>query len=294
MSGGLGETTRTAATRPLRRMRLAKSVLKRLPIRGKRTVGTCLRRFLAPELSVVQEEISGVRMHLDLQDRIQLWMFLELYDQEEFAVLRAMLQPGDCFLDIGANIGYYTFQVCQMIGETGQVHAFEPVPANAAQIRDTVGANSLCQVRVVEAAVSDISGEIRLSLPEAGSESGWATAVEVTGGRKISVPCLTVDSYLAGLPDPPPAIRAAKLDIEGYEPCALRGMSETIGRYRPALLIEINQPMLSAAGSSPMDILEALRPYGYSARIVDRRGCRTQYDFQPCEKEVFNIIAEAT
>jgi len=70
-------------------------------------------------------------------------------------------------------------------------------------------------------------------------------------------------------------------------------MCNTIDRFKPALLIEINQPMLAAAGSSPMDILENLRPYGYSARVVDRRGTRMPYEFRPSEKEVFNIIAEA-
>ena len=58
------------------------------------------------------------------------------YESRFDAAMMASLEPGMCVFDIGANVGYYTKKFAEAVGPAGEVHAFEPVPAAAAKVRE--------------------------------------------------------------------------------------------------------------------------------------------------------------
>ena len=276
----------------LRRLEAFRKILPFLPLRGKRTLSGLLARRLAPDVRQVWGEVRGLRILLDPRDRLQRWIYFGLYDEREVALLESVLRPGGCFLDIGANVGFYTLHAAAAVGPAGQVHAFEPLPANMRSLRETVRENRLDQVRLVEAAVSDREGELAFTVPPEG-ESGWGRMAEAAGAHTIRVRCVTVDGYLESLPDAASRIDAVKLDIEGHEMAALRGMRRTVERHRPALLMEMNLPALAAAGVEAAEIGAWLKDLGYEARIVRRRGSPSPYDFRRHPEPVFNILATA-
>ncbi len=231
-----------------------------------------------------------MKMRLDLTDRVQRWMYFGLYEQDEVTLLESLLAPGGCFLDIGANAGFFTLHGAALAGPEGQVHAFEPLPANLARLRETVRENRLSHVRVVGAAVSDHEGELTFTLPPEG-ESGWGRVAEGPEAETIRVPCVSIDSYLDSLPDPPASVDVVKLDVEGHEAAALRGMQRTLQRHRPAILMEMNLPLLAASGTGPEAVGGLLESAGYRARVVGRTGALSPYDFRHHPGEVFNILA---
>lgn len=229
-------------------------------------------------------------MNLDLQDKIQLWMYFDLYDVDELKVLRNLLRPGDVFLDIGAHVGWYTLHAAQLVGPSGRVDAFEALPANANALKANVERNGFQQVWVNACAVSDKSGEIDLYAPPKG-ESGWGSAVASDKRRKLTVPALTIDEYMSSrLQDRP--VRLAKLDIEGHEPYALKGMLETLRRNRPALLLEMNCPMLERAGYTPDYIRDLLEPLGYKAKEITYGGGLRACGYSTDPADVANLLLQ--
>ena len=127
-------------------------------------------------------------------------------------------------LDIGANVGYYTALLADRVGPAGHVTAFEPEPGNHAVLRRTIAVNGFPNVEAVQGAVSQSSGESFLFLSELnqGDHRLYATA----GRRRIAVPILAIDSFLP----PETLIDFVKMDIQGSEGLALRGMLQTLRR----------------------------------------------------------------
>ena len=84
------------------------------------------------------------KMWIDLGDRyVSRGCLADDYEPQESAFIREHLEPGDVFLDIGANIGWYTVLASTIVGETGSIFAFEPRPDTAAHLRQTIDDNPL-------------------------------------------------------------------------------------------------------------------------------------------------------
>jgi FkbM family methyltransferase len=136
-----------------------------------------------------------------------------------------LLRPGDSFVDVGANIGYYTVLGARAVGDEGTVIALEPVPETAAILRDNVEANGLMNVMVVEAAATDgLSPSVSLSVPS--TLLGRATISEVKGSQKIVTVAVRLDEACRGLG----SVRLVKLDVEGNELGALQGSDDLLTR----------------------------------------------------------------
>jgi FkbM family methyltransferase len=151
--------------------------------------------------------------------------------QKDF-FFQSMKKTGcDLFLDIGANIGYYTV-TAGMEPACKRVIAFEPDPRNAVQLKANLLINGLLdRVEVIEAAVTETSGRI-----------GFApAAAEFTGLSRISreaeetVPAVALDDLVTAKGD----IIYAKIDVEGFELDALKGMKSLVGNNRVFIQCEV-------------------------------------------------------
>ena len=109
--------------------------------------------------------------------------------------LRAIIRPGDVFLDIGANVGFFTILGARLVGDSGSVVAFEPEPRNVAALRDNVALNDFANVTVVAAAVSSSTGTAPLGVPHR------ATARLLPGDSgdrpALQVATTSIDGYLS-------------------------------------------------------------------------------------------------
>ncbi|MFB2531500.1 FkbM family methyltransferase [Paracoccus sp. p4-l81] len=145
---------------------------------------------------------------------------------ERFAGLAA---PGGVVLDLGANHGSHTVFFAAIMGAR-RVHAFEPQPRMAVILRKTVALNGLSNVVVHQAAVGARAGHVRLAQSNA-ENTGMASFRPDPGG---DVAMVAIDQVVTDAP-----VTAIKIDIEGMQMPALRGMVRTLRRDRPVLWLEL-------------------------------------------------------
>jgi FkbM family methyltransferase len=141
----------------------------------------------------------------------------------------------------------YTLAAARRCGEHGRVVAFEPVSKNAAMLRRHLALNDVTNVTVIEAAVSDRAGTLRMSPGDSLSE------FHVDAAGELTVPAVTLDescARAAGLP--PPAV--IKIDVEGAEIEVLRGAARLIASARPRIYLAVHG---EAPARTCREILEA-------------------------------------
>lgn len=177
-------------------------------------------------------------------------------DEPEFDLLSSMAQSGAWALDIGANVGHYTVRLSELVGERGRVIAFEPVPETFELLAANVALIPQRNITLINAAASDSTGVCGMEIPQF-ADSGldnyyMAHLSERPSGLnvlRIAVDCLT----------PPEPIRLVKIDAEGHELPAPRGMARLLERDRPLLIVEDNSS----------EVRDFLIKFGYSPEKLD-------------------------
>lgn len=178
-----------------------------------------------------------------------------------------LLETGDTFYDIGANVGFFSILASKIIGSTGAVYAFEPVPRNASRVEKNACLNSLNNVEVIKIAVSNYCGQSELLLAR---HSGGAVLKsagippDFTGS--IVVETSTLDAVMDREQLRPPNL--VKIDVEGAELDVLRGMIGTLRKYGPKIIVEVDDEVQTRC----LDKLSAsqafLRDLGYRIDIL--------------------------
>src|SRR5690606_37998923 len=109
------------------------------------------------------------------------------------------LQPGDCFIDAGANIGFYSVMASARVGVTGRVVAVEMIPATAAVLRDQLRLNGAVNTTVIERALSARPGEVVTARLPAAQHGQASIVVSNPGGQTLEVETTTLDEIVSGL-----------------------------------------------------------------------------------------------
>ena len=172
------------------------------------------------------------------------------------------LQAGSVFYDIGANVGFLTVLGARLVGPQGTVYAFEPVPGNAAYVRQNAQANRFAQIQVFEKAVSNLSGagELNLAKYSGGSALASVEPPPDTHGT-LHVDVVTVDVLVDRDGLLPPDV--VKIDVEGAEYEVLEGMAATAERYRPVIVVEVDAAESESLRRKQAACEQWLRSRGY-------------------------------
>jgi FkbM family methyltransferase len=203
------------------------------------------------------------------------WGFLQGGGREDdtTAVLRSLLHPGAVFVDVGANVGYFTLLAAKLGAD---VIAYEPTPSVFRRLAENVELNSL-HAKLVNAAAMDRAGRFPLYLSEDDPE---ANSLFGSGGS-VTVSAVRLDDDLAsrGIS----RVDVLKIDAEGAEPLVLDGARKLLDLQSPALIMELNPFALEVAGYTPSDVYSRLQAHGYSVRVIEWM----PYKGRPCQ----NILA---
>ena len=179
----------------------------------------------------------------------------------EFRLLFRLLRPGQVVLDLGAHVGTFSLAAAAL---GCRVVAVEGSPDNAALLGESVARNGFGQMQVVWAAVSDHEGVVEF-VPHG---PFGTIANRVTTGPTIRVRAVTVDGLLRELDLD--AVDLIKMDVEGSEVAAIRGMTGLLSRAdAPLLFYESNGHTLRFFGETPSGLLGALEELGYRNLLVD-------------------------
>ncbi len=188
--------------------------------------------------------------------------FYKVHEPTVTKLLPGFVKPGDTVLDIGANIGYYTLLLSQLVGEDGLVVAIEPYPDNVHLLELNLRLNRVTNVKVMSVAVSDEVGTAQMFVSE-GSNWHSLRPTERTGQKTISVPTVTIDTIVAQLERPIDLIR---MDIEGWETKALSGAEGTLKRYCPTLITEVHPNYMQEG--EVQQFLSWLQSFGYEKGFI--------------------------
>lgn len=175
------------------------------------------------------------------------------------APFRRYVRRGTSIVDAGAMIGDHTLIYSEWThGPEAKVYAFEPNPDAFACL--TYNMRAIRHVQCYQKALSNRNHCTSLNLdPNAG-------ASHLTGPSETVGPVEAIKLDSLALPE----ISFMKIDVEGYEPYLLEGAQETIMKYRPVILSEVNHVALERAGTSAADLLNWLRRLKYTFRIIQK------------------------
>ena len=206
--------------------------------------------------------MPGARVAVSLNDRIGRMMWAGCYERELLAILRHMLFPGMVFVDVGAQIGYFSMAAAALVGSSGAVYSFEPDSECFSRL--SRNSRTYPWVKVYNAAVADFTGQTAFYRTPRRNESGWGTMFEADETReKVSVHVLTLDDQMEK--HAIEKIDFIKIDVEGAECRVLEGARATIARTRPIIWAEANEVCLSRDGRSIPSLLGLLADLGYAA-----------------------------
>lgn len=139
------------------------------------------------------------------------------------AWLTDQLRPGDTFLDVGANVGYFTLLASSLVGPAGRVIAVEASPSTFAALRRHLERNAATNVRAINAAAYDRVATLPIyHLPEE-ENTGGASLVREIGPVEAMVEAMPLAGMIAD--SERSRMRIVKIDIEGAELQALRGLA---------------------------------------------------------------------
>jgi FkbM family methyltransferase len=171
-------------------------------------------------------------------------------------------------LDLGANVGFYTLLAAQA-NPAGRVHAFEPQPTAFERLQNHLGLNQVRNAEAHPVAVGDVDGTADLFVGEAGVPVSSSLSAEyleavrrdgpITRREEVEavhVRVMPIDAFVRERAVE--RVDLVKLDVESFEPQALRGMSETLRRDRPHVVCEV----IDGAGTAGA-LEEILEPLGY-------------------------------
>jgi len=197
----------------------------------------------------------------------------KIYEAKVTQTLREILQPGFTFLDIGANIGYFSMLAAACLNNTGRIIAFEPMEQNRELFNLSVQANNFQNIDLFPYAVSECEKTFALETGARSSNSRIISA-EQASTNKPRVKAVALDDFLHDLT----ALDVIKLDIEGAEPLALQGMNSLVEKYRPLIITEFSPKLIDQTSQvAPLAYLSQLVNLGYSLKIIGESGQKHKY-----------------
>jgi FkbM family methyltransferase len=179
--------------------------------------------------------------------------------------IRPFVPAGSTVIDVGAHCGYHTKRFGTWVGPRGRVIAIEPEPVNFARLKRRVARlHFQGRVTTLNVALADRCGEFFLRInPEDPADHQLAPSGHPVLGKSLDVLMSENDIQSPAL---------IKLDIQGSEVLALQGAHDTIKRFRPALLVEVDDERLRHQGFSASEMLRVLTSEGYVPRPLGRHG----------------------
>jgi FkbM family methyltransferase len=204
------------------------------------------------------------------------------YEPDVTKIVQKILEPGDVFVDVGANVGYFTMLGSTLVGPEGKVFAFEPDPKNIARIKFHCANNDVSNVEIISRPASDSVAEVNFwfNKSSSGGNALWNPGEyfgdpEFNDGYSVMKSTTLADEFSTkGLKD----IKLVKIDTEGAEHAILRGAQDWLtNRSIPFIIAELNQFGLKKLGTSVDSLIEFMYSNGYLAFLLYFDGRSPQF-----------------
>lgn len=246
----------------------------------------CREQVVTPTIRTVKTR-HRFRMRVDVSE----WLGRHIYVTGEYepattAVIKGLLRPGDTFVDVGANAGYFSLLAADCVGRNGSVFAFEPVPHTHKLLTDNLVLNGVPRCEVSDVAVSNSDGKCEMFV-------GPRDHSGVSSFRKLDEAIATVQVSTAKLDTFLPDglwVDLVKIDVEGAECHVLEGMTAILERCHPHVVAEITPNFLEAMGRSTNDVERLIKPLGYRMFAIEHAGLRPLEKLSDNRGSQFNAL----
>ncbi|WP_107433884.1 FkbM family methyltransferase [Streptomyces niveus] len=209
----------------------------------------------------------GARFTVDTRDLIQRYLYMfGVWEPHMTRWLQSRLGSGDTFLDVGANIGYYSVLAAQLVGDRGHVVAIEASSAFHQKLQQQARLNDARNIRTVNGAVSDERRTLIFVLASS-SNMGANSIVPYDGPAESS---FEVEAFPLGellTPEEISTARVIKIDVEGAEGSVVRGMIPLLDKLRPEceITVEVTPDRMAQLGDSAEELMQTMQEHGFHA-----------------------------
>jgi FkbM family methyltransferase len=238
---------------------------------------------------IIRDKWNGNLIKLNLANWSERHTYFlgRYYDLDLQLAMTQILQKGDRFVDIGANIGMITLHGAALVTDSGCVDSFEPHPESCRRLQEALEMNNIKHVRVHNLGLSDCPGKLTLSVIT--EHSGMATLATPSSEQKdlvsdaFEVSVVIGDSVIMQNSTP---VKLIKIDVEGFEYRVLQGLKQTLETWRPIVITEVEKEWLNRAGTNRTELFEFMSRYGYSpyGLTTKRKFMRHHLSIVPIDK----------
>ncbi|QFR94846.1 FkbM family methyltransferase [Streptomyces tsukubensis] len=213
----------------------------------------------------VSKARSGARFAVDTQDLIQRYLYLfGEWEPHLTHWLRNRLRPGDTFVDVGANIGYFSVLAARLVGPSGRVVAVEASPEFHRRLLQHARLNGCDNIRAVNTAVADSRRTLTFVLASS-RNMGANSIVPYEGPAESTFEAEALPLADVLRPEEIADARVIKIDVEGAEGSAMRGLLPVLDRLRPdaEITVEVTPQRMALLGDRVEELLDEMRARGF-------------------------------
>ncbi len=240
------------------------SMFRDLDVKGIRRLSLVLPSVLLPSPKRVGKHVistlHGVDLLIDpsIDSGVELSIFQTgTYEKGTIQLLHELLQQGNSFLDIGANIGLMSTIMSAHLGSSGRVYAIEANLKTVEVLRHNLKLNSCENVEVYPIALGEETG-IATLYENWNVNRGGASLISQGDKTGIRVPVERLDDLF---PTDTP-IHVVKIDVEGFEPQVIRGGMQLFSAQTPVFIIEVSSMREHSSGASPEEVMALVASIG--------------------------------
>lgn len=194
----------------------------------------------------------------------------KITERTQTKVAEQMVRPGHTAVDVGANIGYYTLKLSELVGKAGRVFAFEPEPDNFHLLARNVARRKCGNVTLVQKAVATSAGTMRLFLSS--FNPGDHRIYDSGDGRQsVEIATVRLDTFFENIPG---SIDFIKIDVQGAEGGVIESLGNLLNHPRTkhlAIMTEYWPAGLRRFGTNPKMFLENLHRHGFTFQNIDEQ-----------------------
>jgi FkbM family methyltransferase len=222
--------------------------------------------FLASDKNFLSKEIfNDIKLNLYKDSSLSESLFKGDFEYQEVQFLNSFLKPNDVFIDIGANIGYFSIIASKRVASNGKVYSFEPTDKTYERLRQSLILNNCNNVHTYQVALSDKCEQREFTTSTDGFDAYNSLGSPSQGASfsKDIVQTQTFDFFQKEHNIPTPTL--IKIDVEGWEIPVIEGMKETLEKANaPFLIVEFTEDNAQLSGFTCADLYDLIISFGYS------------------------------
>ena len=228
-----------------------------------------VKNYSSSNLQTDYAEVFGNKLILSKKGLALAVSHYGTYEELEAKIMEEKITAGSIVVDVGANIGLHTLNMARIVGNTGQVFAFEPDPSNFEILRKNVKINNYQNIILEEKAVGDKHGRVTLyQSDQPGNHRLFPQTKQAKGEVEVELTSLDkyfIDSNLAE------KINFIKIDVEGLEFSVLNGMKNILKNNKKIKILFEFMPDIMEVGFAPIEVLNLLTSIGFKLYCIDER-----------------------